>query len=64
MTNTIDMTLSRPAAEFLWSTAKHMNQAKILPADKAAALQTSAWLEEIEARVAIALTTKNSLPED
>lgn len=48
--------LSRSAAVFLRATVEHMNQAKILPADNAIALETSAWLEEIEAKTREALT--------
>lgn len=47
--------LSRDAAVFLLGTVEHMNQAKVLPADNAMALQTSAWLEEIEAATSRAL---------
>lgn len=43
------MTLSRPAAVFLAACVEHMNQRKLLPADNAQALETSAWLEEIGA---------------
>jgi hypothetical protein len=45
----VTLTLSLEAAAFLVGTVRHLNQAKILPPDNAQALQTSAWLEEIEA---------------
>jgi hypothetical protein len=48
----ITVEMSRAAATFLWATVRHMNQRKILPDDPGPALQTSAWLEEIEAAVA------------
>jgi hypothetical protein len=47
--------LSPKAAAFLLGTVRHLNQEKILPADSAQALETSAWLEEIEARCSAAL---------
>lgn len=47
--------ISYPAAVFLRGVVKHLNQKKILPDGSAEALQTSAWLEEIEARLAAAL---------
>ena len=47
--STVTIQLSRPAALFLSAAVAHMNQRKILPKDHAEALQTSAWLEEIEA---------------
>lgn len=45
----VTLHLSRQAAAFLHGTVVHLNQAKILPADNRQALETSAWLEEIEA---------------
>lgn len=45
---TVTMTISRQAAAFLHGTAQTLNQKKILPEDNAQALETSAWLEEIE----------------
>lgn len=51
----VTITISRPAAAFLRGTVEHLNQKKILPEDSRAALETSAWLEEIEARCATAL---------
>lgn len=51
----VSVTLSRQAAVFLRATVEHMNQIKILPRDERAALETSAWLEEIEARTREAL---------
>lgn len=55
MPDEIVITLSRPAAVFLAGCMRHMNQEKILPDDSRMALETSAWLEEIEARCATAL---------
>jgi hypothetical protein len=45
----VTLELSRPAATFLRAAVALMNQRKVLPDDNAEALQTSAWLEEIEA---------------
>lgn len=48
--------LSVPAATFLHGTVQHLNQVKLLPDhEPGAALQTSTWLEEIEARLKEAL---------
>jgi hypothetical protein len=54
-TTKVCVELSKPAAAFLRGTVVHMNQRKILSLDNAIALQTSAWLEEIEAAVVAAL---------
>lgn len=51
----VSVRLSVPAAVFLRATVEHMNQTKILPQVPAEALQTSAWLEEIEAATRRAL---------
>lgn len=51
----VTVELSRRAAVFLRATVEHMNQRKILPADNEQALETSAWLEEIEAKTREAL---------
>jgi hypothetical protein len=56
----VTVTLSLAAAVFLRATVEHMNQAKMLPADSAQALQTSAWLEEIEAETRRALSEATS----
>ena len=45
----VEILLSYQAAAFLLGTVRHMNQKKILPPDNEMALQTSAWLEHIEA---------------
>jgi hypothetical protein len=47
--------LSPAAAVFLVGCVQHMNQCKILPTDNRAALEASAWLEEIEAKTKAAL---------
>lgn len=51
MPERVAVELSEPAARFLLGTVRHLNQVKLLPEDNAKALQTSAWLEEIEANV-------------
>jgi hypothetical protein len=51
----VSVDLSPGAAAFLVGVVRHMNQAKILPADNAQALESSAWLEEIEAATTRAL---------
>lgn len=45
------LALSLPAAAFLLGTVEHLNQTKVLPSASAQALETSAWLEEIEAKL-------------
>lgn len=47
--------LSHPAAVFLRAAVAHMNQRNLLPEGNREALQTSAWLEEIEAKTREAL---------
>ena len=51
----VTIALSPKAAAFLLGTVRHLNQKKILPEDNVMALETSAWLEEIEAHCAAAL---------
>jgi len=51
----VTIALSPKAAQFLVAVVRHMNQKKILPDDSRTALETSAWLEEIEARCSVAL---------
>lgn len=51
----VTIALSRSAAMFLRSVAQGLNDAKILPSGNARALETSAWLEEIEAAIRKAL---------
>lgn len=46
--------LSPKATAFLLGTVRHLNTVKILPPDNAQALETSAWLEEIEAALVLA----------
>lgn len=51
----VTVELSRPAAVFLRGMVEHMNKLKILPPDDVQALETSGWLEEIEAKTRAAL---------
>lgn len=51
----VSLKISVPAAAFLAGTMAHLNEAKILPPDDPHALQTSAWMEEIEAAAVAAL---------
>lgn len=49
------LTVSPQAAHFLLGFMKHVNDVKMLPPDPVAALETSAWMEEIAAKVEHAL---------
>lgn len=60
----VDVRLSDQAAVFLRAMVEHMNHAKTLPAGDEAALQTSAWLEEIEAAVSSAFPRSQRRRED
>jgi hypothetical protein len=59
----VTVNLSPPAATFLLGTVEALNEKKILPPGNAAALQTSAWLEEIEAQLRAALEDKQPTDE-
>jgi hypothetical protein len=60
----VELRLSLPAAAFLHGAVQHMNTLKVLPEGGPEALQTSAWLEEIEATAAAACAAAERGPDE
>lgn len=59
---TVSVRLTASAAHFLMGTSRRLNELKALPEGSDEALQTSAWLEEIEDATRRALSVAGLAP--